>query len=53
MLYHAIRAAPVRLMMLDRIEYRDGWPRVEGGLPSSTPKRMPEVGQRGYEAGGR
>jgi arabinan endo-1,5-alpha-L-arabinosidase len=35
MLYHAIRAAPVRLMLLDRIEYRDGWPRVAGDRPSS------------------
>lgn len=52
-LYHAIdarRAAPQssapgransRLMMLDRIEYRDGWPRIAGGEPSATPRPAP------------
>ncbi len=33
-LYHAMREPPRRLMLLDRIEYRDGWPRIEGGQPS-------------------
>jgi len=45
MLYHAIRAAPARLMMLDRIEYRDGWPRVEGDQPSTAPQSVPAVGR--------
>jgi arabinan endo-1,5-alpha-L-arabinosidase len=41
MLYHAIREAPARLMLLDRIEYRDGWPRIEGAMPSHSPRQMP------------
>lgn len=35
MLYHAIRKAPARPMLLDALEYRDGWPRVAAGAPSS------------------
>lgn len=41
MLYHAIRAAPARLMMLDRIEYRDGWPRIAGDQPSGSLQGAP------------
>lgn len=41
MLYHAIRAAPARLMMLDRIEYREGWPRVEAAQPSDSRRAAP------------
>jgi arabinan endo-1,5-alpha-L-arabinosidase len=46
MLYHAIRTAPARLMLLDRLEYRDGWPRVEYGQPSNTPTPFPAIGER-------
>jgi len=35
MLYHAIRSAPARPMMLDRVEYRGGWPRIAGDRPSA------------------
>jgi hypothetical protein len=41
MLYHAIREAPARLMLLDRIVWRDGWPRIEGAKPSHSPQQMP------------
>jgi arabinan endo-1,5-alpha-L-arabinosidase len=53
-LYHAIHpqrrhaghppqgVAP-RVMLLDRIVYRDGWPRIEGDRPSSAPRRPPGV----------
>jgi arabinan endo-1,5-alpha-L-arabinosidase len=52
MLYHAVdarrpRSKPTdevntrRVMLLDRIVWRDGWPRVEGGSPSTTPRRLP------------
>jgi arabinan endo-1,5-alpha-L-arabinosidase len=44
MLYHAIREAPARLMLLDRIEYRDGWPRVAGDRPSDAPALAPAFG---------
>jgi arabinan endo-1,5-alpha-L-arabinosidase len=44
-LYHAMREPPSRLMLLDRIEYRDGWPRVAGGQPSVTPRPGPAVGR--------
>jgi arabinan endo-1,5-alpha-L-arabinosidase len=30
-----------RVMLLDRLVYRDGWPRVEGGGPSSGPRPGP------------
>ena len=46
-LYHAMREAPRRLMMLDRVEYRDGWPRVADDRPSGTPQPRPAI------AGGR
>lgn len=48
-LYHAMRDSPRRLMLLDRIEYREGWPRVEGDRPSSTSRIRPVL--RGYTAG--
>ena len=40
-LYHAIRDGSRRLMLLDRIEYRDGWPRIAGDQPSVAPQRAP------------
>jgi arabinan endo-1,5-alpha-L-arabinosidase len=43
-LYHAMREAPRRLMLLDRVEYRDGWPRVAGNQPSHTPQLRPMIG---------
>jgi len=42
-LYHAMRDAPRRLMLLDRIQYRDGWPRVAGNRPSDTPQERPAI----------
>ncbi len=45
-LYHAVRAAPARAMLLDRLVYRDGWPRIEGDQPSHTPMQRPAVGSR-------
>ena len=42
-LYHAVRDAPRRLMLLDRIEYRDGWPRISGSRPSDTPQQSPAI----------
>lgn len=54
-LYHAVDAARahyddrpravmnVRRMMLDRIEYRDGWPRVPGNKPSSGDRPAPTI----------
>jgi arabinan endo-1,5-alpha-L-arabinosidase len=43
MLYHAMRSRRLgpRVMMLDRIEWRDGWPHV--GRPSSDPREAPVV----------
>jgi arabinan endo-1,5-alpha-L-arabinosidase len=47
MLYHAYAAARLRtgdrqrVMLLDRIVWRDGWPRIEGGRPSATPAPPP------------
>ena len=32
-----------RVMLLDRLSWRDGWPRVEGGTPSSTPVPAPKI----------
>jgi arabinan endo-1,5-alpha-L-arabinosidase len=46
-LYHAIRAealdAPerARVMLLDRIVYRDGWPRIEDDQPSVSARTAP------------
>jgi arabinan endo-1,5-alpha-L-arabinosidase len=48
-LYHAYRSdAPAgrerwRVMLLDRLVYRDGWPRIEGDEPSATPVAAPAV----------
>ncbi|HEV7904267.1 MAG TPA: glycoside hydrolase family 43 protein [Pyrinomonadaceae bacterium] len=33
-----------RIMLLDRLVYRRGWPRVEWGSPSTLAKRAPNVG---------
>jgi arabinan endo-1,5-alpha-L-arabinosidase len=52
MLYHAVdsrnpRANPAseinsrRVMLLDRIVWRNGWPRIEGNGPSSGPREAP------------
>jgi arabinan endo-1,5-alpha-L-arabinosidase len=30
-----------RVLLADRLVYRDGWPAVEGGRPSSTPRPAP------------
>ena len=54
MLYHAVdsrrpRSKPAddintrRIMLLDPIVWRDGWPRVEGAGPSSEPRRRPRT----------
>jgi len=40
-LYHAMRDVPRRLMLLDRVVWRDGWPRVEDGQPSVSPQAAP------------
>jgi hypothetical protein len=32
---------PVLVMLIDRIEYRDGWPQVEGGVPSEDERPAP------------
>jgi arabinan endo-1,5-alpha-L-arabinosidase len=34
-----------RVMLLDRIVYRDGWPRIEGDQPSNTPRDRPAIGR--------
>jgi arabinan endo-1,5-alpha-L-arabinosidase len=43
-LYHAMRLPPQREMLLDRIVWQEGWPRVEGGQPSNTPRDRPAIG---------
>jgi arabinan endo-1,5-alpha-L-arabinosidase len=35
-----------RVMLIDRLHWRDGWPRVEGGMPSSGPKLGPAAGPK-------
>ncbi len=45
-LYHAIRTEPNREMLLDRIVWRDGWPRVEGDQPSESPRKVPQLHQQ-------
>ncbi|HEX5476694.1 MAG TPA: family 43 glycosylhydrolase, partial [Burkholderiales bacterium] len=48
-LYHAARSSEAgnptraRLMLLDRIDYRDGWPRVEGDQPSAATRESPQI----------
>ena len=39
--YHAMRAGPERVMLLDRIEFQAGWPRVAGDQPSAGPRNAP------------
>lgn len=51
MLYHAYSAADGdradrRVMLLDRIVYRDGWPRVSGDEPSAGRRSAPAVADR-------
>jgi arabinan endo-1,5-alpha-L-arabinosidase len=36
-------AMAIRHMLLDRIEYRDGWPRVSGNSPSSSDRPAPTI----------
>jgi len=54
MVYHAVdslrpRAAPTaevntrRVLLMDRITYRDGWPQVDGGGPSAAARGVPPV----------
>ena len=54
MVYHAVdsrrpRSKPAdevntrRVMLIDPIVYREGWPRIPGGAPSLEPKRAPAV----------
>jgi len=43
-IYDAYRG-DARVMMLDRIVYADGWPRVAGGHPSTTPQAAPATGR--------
>lgn len=42
--YHAFRGN-ARVMMLDRIIYDGGWPRVAGGRPSTTRQAAPDTGR--------
>jgi arabinan endo-1,5-alpha-L-arabinosidase len=35
-----------RPMLLDRLTWRDGWPRVEGGTPSAGPSAAPSVNRK-------
>jgi arabinan endo-1,5-alpha-L-arabinosidase len=48
-LYHAMREAPRRPMMLDRIEYREGWPRIENDQPSAGQREPPLFRHTGRE----
>jgi len=32
-----------RVLLIDRVTYRDGWPQVEGDGPSSEPRAAPAV----------
>jgi arabinan endo-1,5-alpha-L-arabinosidase len=52
--YHAVdsrrpRSKPAddvntrRVMLLDRLDWRDGWPRLEGGGPSTGPRPRPQT----------
>jgi arabinan endo-1,5-alpha-L-arabinosidase len=55
MVYHAVDARRVRLkasddlntrriMLIDRIKWVGGWPRIVGGSPSSGPRSAPRIG---------
>jgi arabinan endo-1,5-alpha-L-arabinosidase len=59
MLYHAIDAEgdyldgrrrlpwrSARVMLIDRLEYRDGWPRIAGDQPSTGPRPAPAIAPR-------
>lgn len=44
MLYHAFRKEndkKGRVMLLDKVEWEDGWPVMKGGVPSITPQPAP------------
>jgi arabinan endo-1,5-alpha-L-arabinosidase len=54
MVYHAVDARRPRttatdeintrrVMLIDKIVWRDGWPRIEGNGPSATPLKAPKV----------
>jgi arabinan endo-1,5-alpha-L-arabinosidase len=46
--YHAARPGEhwsPRLMLIDRIVWRDGWPAIEGRAPSAGPQRAPALGR--------
>jgi arabinan endo-1,5-alpha-L-arabinosidase len=32
-----------RIMLMDRVIYRNGWPQIEGGAPSTTRRRAPQT----------
>lgn len=52
LIYHGIdrsqgkvsSGASRRMLMLDPITWRDGWPEIEGGVPSTTPRKAPQFG---------
>jgi arabinan endo-1,5-alpha-L-arabinosidase len=46
--YHAIAAGRgrARRMLLERLEYVDGWPRIAGGQPAETARRAPSYAAR-------
>ena len=47
MIYHAMHAPDEqRLMLLDRIVWRDGWPAITEGQPSALPQRAPRATAR-------
>jgi len=52
MIYHAVNPNNTidskskilkRVMMLDKIHFKDGWPRIENNSPSYLPKEAPEI----------
>lgn len=43
---HAGQGAP-RVLMMDRLTWRDGWPRIDSGAPSSAPRDAPRVYRSG------
>jgi arabinan endo-1,5-alpha-L-arabinosidase len=49
--YHAIGTEPKikeqgRVMLIDRIVYKDNWPSIEGSVPSTTPQVKPVIRNR-------
>jgi arabinan endo-1,5-alpha-L-arabinosidase len=35
-----------RIMLMDRVSYRNGWPQIEGGTPSTTRRAAPKIVRR-------